>query len=248
MNVLELIKASPLASIGMILLGGIYSILFAMAPVYAVSKGLSVADVSIFVLMIFAGGMVFQYPIGWLSDRMDRRQLIIVLTAVGCFAALFGSFLGNSFPALLLTGIVLGGTSTPLYPLLVAYANDYLEPEAMPAASGGLLFLNGSGAMGGPIIAGFLMTRFGNHWFYITIAVLMLAVCIYGLYRITQRNTIDIDDQAPMMPITARTTAVMTEVATEIAIEQAEEGALEAEEDAEESYESRRDYDDEETN
>jgi len=247
MNVLELIKASPLASIGMILLGGIYSILYAMAPVYAVSTGLSVADVSVFVTMIFAGGMVLQYPIGWLSDRMDRRHLIIVLTATGCFAALFGSFFSQNYVILLLTALVLGGTSTPLYSLLVAYANDYLEPEKMPAASGGLMFLNGSGAMGGPVVAGFLMTRYGNHWFYITIAVLMLAVCIYGLYRITQRDTIDIDGQAPMMPITARTTAVMTEVATEIAIEQAEEDALEAEEDAEEMYESRRDYGDEES-
>ena len=219
-----------------------------MAPVYAVSTGLSVADVSVFVTMIFAGGMVLQYPIGWLSDRMDRRHLIIALTAAGCFAALFGSFFSQNYVVLLLTALVLGGTSTPLYSLLVAYANDYLEPEEMPAASGGLMFLNGSGAMGGPIIAGFLMSRYGNHWFYITIAVLMLAVCIYGMYRITQRDTISIDDQAPMMPITARTTAVMTEVATEIAIEQAEEDALEAEEDAEEMYESRRDYGDEESN
>lgn len=247
MNILELIKASPLASIGMIFLGGIYSILFAMAPVYAVAQGLSVANVSVYVTMIFTGGMVLQYPIGWLSDRMDRRHLIIVLTAVGCFAAIFGSFFSTNFPILLVTGLILGGTSTPLYSLLVAHANDYLEVEKMPAASGGLTFLNGSGAMGGPIVAGFLMTRYGNHWFYITIAVLMLAVCVYGLYRMTQRDTVDIDEQAPYMPITARTTAVMTEVATEIAIEQVEEDALEAAEDAEEMYESRSEYGDEET-
>ncbi len=246
MNIAELINASPLASIGMILLGGIYSILYAMAPVYAVAKGLSVADVSIYVTMIFTGGMVLQYPVGWLSDRMDRRHLIIALTAAGCFAAIFGSFFSNNFPVLLATALILGGTSTPLYSLLVAHANDYLPTEKMPAASGGLMFLNGSGAMGGPIIAGFLMTNFGNHWFYITIAVLMLAVCMYGLYRMTQRDTVDIDEQAPMMPITARTTAVMTEVATEIAIEQVEEDALDAEEEAEEMYEQHYDLGDEE--
>jgi len=109
----------------------------------------------------------------------------------------------------------------------------------MPAASGGLLFLNGSGAMGGPVIAGYLMTVFGNHWFFIIIAVLLLAVCVYALYRMTQRDTVDLEEQVPMMAISPRTTSVLTEVA----IEQAEEDALEAEEDAEEMYEN---YDHEE--
>ena len=71
----------------------------------------------------------------------------------------------------------------------------------------------------------------------------MLAVCVYGVYRITQRNTVAIDDQGPMIAISARTTAVMTDVATDIVIEQVEEEALEAEEDAEESYE-RHEFDD----
>ncbi len=245
MNVKSLVVASPLASVSMFLLGGIYSILFAMAPVYAVSQGFSVASVSVFVTMVFMGGLVFQFPIGWFSDRMDRRQLIIALTAIGAFAGIFGSLFGNSFIVLLAIALILGGTSTPLYSLIVAYANDYLEPEQMSAASGGLLFLNGSGAMGGPIVAGYLMSRFGNHWFFVIISTLMLSICVYGLYRMTQRSTIDVDDQAPMMPISVRSTAVLTEVAAEIAIEQAEELAIEAEEEAEEIYE-RKDFGDDE--
>ena len=234
MKIGELVKTSPLASVGMFFLGGTYSILFAMAPVYAVAQGMSVANVSIFVTVIFTGGMLFQYPIGWFSDRMDRRHLIIALTALGSFAGILGALFGNNFSALLIIALLLGGTSTPLYSLLVAYANDYLPVEKMPAASGGLLFLNGSGAMGGPIIAGYLMTQFGNHWFFIIVAVLLLAVCVYALYRMTQRETVDLDEQVPMMPISPRTTAVLTEVA----IEQAEEDALDAEEEAEEMYEN----------
>jgi MFS family permease len=245
MNVRSLVVASPLASVSMFLLGGIYSILFAMAPVYAVSEGFSVANVSVFVTMVVLGGLVFQFPIGWLSDRMDRRQLIIGLTATGAFAGILGALFGNTYFVLLLIALILGGTSTPLYSLIVAYANDYLEPEHMSAASGGLLFLNGSGAMGGPILAGYLMSRFGNHWFFVIISTLMLAVCVYGLYRMTQRNTGNVDDQGPMMSISVRSTAVMTAVAAEMAIEQAEESALEAEEEAEEIYE-RKDLGDDE--
>lgn len=241
MKLKELIETSPLASVGMFLLGGIYSILFAMAPVYAVATGMSVADVSIFVTVIFSGGMVLQYPVGWFSDRMDRRHLIILLTAIGSFAGIFGAFLGQYYFALLIIAFVLGGTSTPLYSLLVAYCNDYLEVDKMPAASGGLMFLNGCGAMGGPIIAGYLMTNVGNEWFFIIIATLLLAVCVYGVYRMTQRNTVALEEQGPMIALSARTTAVMTDVATEMVIEQVEEDALEAEEDAEEVYER---YDD----
>lgn len=244
MNLKELIETSPLASVGMFLLGGIYSILFAMAPVYAVATGMSVADVSVFVTVIFTGGMVLQYPIGWFSDRMDRRHLIIALTAIGSFAAILGAFFAQYYTALLVIAFVLGGTSTPLYSLLVAYANDYMDVEKMPAASGGLMFLNGSGAMGGPIIAGYLMTTIGNQWFFIIIAILLLAVCMYGVYRMTQRDTVAIDDQGPMITISARTTSVMTDVATDMFIEQVEEDALEAEEAAEEIYEQRNLLDD----
>ncbi len=236
MKLKELIRTSPLASIGMFLLGGIYSILYAMAPVYAVATGMTVKDVSIFVTAIFLGGVLFQYPIGWVSDRMDRRQLIIGLTALGSLAALIGSFVGPNFNGLLLIAFLLGGTSTPLYSLLVAYCNDYLEVEKMASASGGLLFLNGSGAMGGPIIAGYLMTNVGNESFFITIATLMLAVCVYGVYRMTQRASVELEDQAPMISLSIRSTAVMTDVATDMVIEQVEE-ELESEENAEEVYE-----------
>lgn len=234
MKIGELVKASPLSALGMVLLGGTYSILFAMAPVYAVAQGMSVANVSLFITIIFTGGLLFQYPIGWCSDRMDRRHLIILLTALGSFAAILGTLIGNSFGVQLVIALLLGGTSTPLYSLLVAHANDYLPIEKMPAASGGLLFLNGSGAMSGPVVAGYLMTHFGNHWFFLIIAALLILICIYALYRMTQRDTVDIDEQAPMMPISPRTTAVLTE----LAIEQAEDDMLNAEEEAEEIYET----------
>jgi MFS family permease len=223
MKLPELLKASPLACVGMFLLGGIYSNLFAMAPVYATERGLTIAETSYFVTAIFVGSLAFQYPIGWLSDRMDRRVLIMTLTAVGSASAATAVWFGGAYPTLLLMALLLGGSSGPLYSLLVAHANDYLELDQMPAASGGLLFLNGSGAMGGPIAVGFLMNRFGIEWFFIAIAVLMSAICFYGFYRMSQRDTVDVDDMAPYLPISARTTVVATELAIEVADEAQQE-------------------------
>ena len=226
MSIGELIRTSPLASFGNLLLGGIFAVLFGMAPIYATERGLTIAQVSYFISAIYLGGLLFQYPIGFLSDRFDRRYLIIAVTAIGALAAVLALFIGSSYFMLLVLALIIGGTSNPLYSLLLAYANDYLEFDQMAAASGGLLFINGCGAMTGPVVVGYVMERFGIHWFFITIAVLMSVICLYGIYRITQR-TYDIapEDVAPHVVVTSR----ITPMGTEIALEAADEAQSEAE-------------------
>ena len=218
MSIRELIKASPLASFGSLLLGGIFAVLFGMASVYATERGLSIAQVSYFITAIYFGGLLFQYPIGYLSDRYDRRYLIIAVTAIGALAAVFALISGDSFVSLLVVALIIGGTSNPLYSLLLAYANDYLEVDQMAAASGGLLFINGCGAMTGPVVVGYVMERFGIHWFFITIATLMSMICFYGIYRMTQR-TYDIapEDAAPHVAVTNRITPMGAEIALDAA-------------------------------
>jgi len=218
MSIKELIKASPLACFGNLLLGGTFAVLFGMAPVYATERGLTIAQVSYFITAIYFGGLIFQYPIGYLSDRFDRRYLIIGVTAVCAITAVWALFAGSSYVLLLIIAFIIGGMSNPLYSLLLAYANDYLETDQMPAASGGFLFINGFGAMSGPVVVGYVMQRFGIHWFFITIAVLMSMICFYGIYRITQR-TYDIapEDAAPHVVVTNRITPMGTEIALEAA-------------------------------
>lgn len=239
MPIRELIVASPLACFGILLLGGVFATLFAMAPVYATESGLSVSETSWFITAIFLGGMLLQYPIGWLSDRMDRRLLIIAVTAVAAVTAYAGQFLNHNIN--LLTGIafILGGMSNPLYSLLIAYANDHLETEQMAAASAGLLFINGVGAMSGPIVVGYAMSHFGVEWFFINITLLMSAICIYGIYRVTQRAPVASEDATPHVSLTSRTTSV----AHEIAIEAADEAQLEAAEELDESDEAPDEHD-----
>ena len=137
MSLKELIRTSPLACFGILLLGGVYSMLYAMSPVYATERGLSIAQTSYFITAIFVGALVFQFPIGWLSDKIDRRLLIIGVTAVGALVSMAGMYLGDNFPVLIASAVLFGGVSNPLYSLLVAYANDYLEQDQMAAAAGG---------------------------------------------------------------------------------------------------------------
>lgn len=233
MSFAALYKVSPLGVVGMFLLGGVFSAQFGMSAFYGTEIGLSVAQISIFVSAIFVGAMVLQYPIGWVSDRMDRRILILAVSTIAGATALFAWAFAGYFPVLLACAFVIGGMTNPLYALLIAYTNDYLDPDDMAGASGGLLFINGLGAISGPVLTGWLMTTFGPQGFWLIIAITMIATAIYAAYRMTRRQSAYSEEDAyeavPYAPVGMGATSVMVEYAQEYYVEAAEEMAEEAE-------------------
>jgi len=230
----ELISVSPFASVGMLLLGGVFATLYAMSAVYAVSHGFSVAQTSAFVTAIFLGGLTFQYPLGWISDRMDRRILVIACSVAGMLAATIALMVDSDPRALIACAFVLGGAANPLYGLLLAYANDYLEHDQMASASSGLLFINGAGSVTGPVVVGWAMTRYGDGAFFVALILLMASIAGWGLWRMTQRSH-DRAQQSPWVPVSPRTSAYATGLAAELA----DEAELEALEEDSEDYEPR---------
>ena len=226
MSLRELMGFSPLGCVGMFLLGGVFSAQFGMASVYGTEAGLTVGEISIFVATIFIGGMLTQYPLGWLSDRMDRRALIALTAAVGAVGASIGVMSNGNFNLILVAAFLMGSTSNPLYSLLLAYTNDFLDHEDMAAGSGGMIFLNGLGAVSGPLITGWMMSVFGPSGFYILIGVLFTMLAIYAVYRATQRPAIPVDETGSFV---AMSQSAMTPVAMEIAQEYAIETDLEEE-------------------
>jgi MFS family permease len=110
--------------------------------------------------------------------------------------------------------------SNPLYSLLIAHTNDFLEHDDMAAASGGLVFINGLGAILGPIVTGWLMsTALGPPGFYLFTTVLFVLLAIYAGYRATQRSTVAIEDTGEYVPIYPSATYQAVEYAQEYAIE-----------------------------
>ena len=220
MSLRELMGYSPLGCVGMFLLGGVFSAQFGMSAVYGAEAGLSVGQISTFVATIFIGAMITQYPIGWLSDRMDRRALIGITAVIGGLGAIVGIMADNDFTLILAAAFMMGGTSNPLYSLLLAHTNDFLEHEDMAAGSGGLIFINGLGAVSGPLITGYMMGVFGPSGFYMILVVLFAALALYAGYRATQRATIAVDDMGSFVPMfPSSITPVAMEIAQEYAIE-----------------------------
>ncbi len=221
MTLRKLMDTSPLGCVGMFLLGGVFSAQFGMAAVYGARAGLSIAQISTFVAVFYIGAMVLQYPLGWFSDRMDRRVLILLVSAIGGCGALIGMIFGVTFPVLLAAAFLIGGMSNPLYSLLIAHTNDYLDHEDMAAASGGLVFINGLGAIAGPVITGWLMSEnvFGPPGFFLFITALLVVMAGYAMYRMTQRASIPVDETGTMATISPTASPVAMEVAQEVAIE-----------------------------
>ncbi len=234
MTLRQLFHVSPLGFVGTFLLGAVFSALFGMSAVFAAGIGLSVRQISEFIASIYIGGMLLQYPIGWFSDRMDRRILITGLNLVGAAVALAAVLVDGSFTWLLVVAFVIGGVSNPLYSLYIAYTNDFLEIEDMAAASGGLVFVNGIGAISGPVILGWMMERWGQFSYFGYLGGMLALMTAYAFYRMTQRPAVAVEDTSPYAPIAPTSTPIAAEVAQEIAIEM----ALEEESNSEDTIDS----------
>ena len=218
-----LYRASPLGCVGMFLLGGVFSAQFGMSAVWGTAEGLTIRQISIFVAAIYVGGLVFQYPIGWASDLLGRRQLVLWLSAIGGVAMLLPVVFSLNFTSLLVIALLMGGVSNPLYSLLVAYTNDFLDLSDMAAASAGLLFINGLGAISGPVITGWVMEEIGPSGYFLLMGVLFLALAAYAAWRMTRRRVTVADQTASYTPISPTSAAVAVEAAMEAGQEHSEE-------------------------
>ena len=202
MGLKRLYKTSPLGVVGLFLLGAIFGALFGMTAIFGTESGMSLSQISIFVAIIYLGGMLFQMPIGWLSDRMDRRYLIIILSFIGAFFSLIIFIISYNFFIYLIFAFIIGGMSNPLYSLFIAYTN-------------------GLGAIIGPVIVGLLMSNFGPDSFFAYVGVILVLTTAYALYRNTQRDSPSVEETSSYTPITSSSSPVAVEVAQEIAIEAA---------------------------
>mgnify|MGYP000173215702 CR=1 FL=1 len=220
MSLKRLYQASPLATVGTLLLGGVFAAQLGMASVYGSAIGLSTGQITTFVASIFLGSIVFQVPVGWLSDMFDRRLLILGVAVTGGVASLTPWVFGPSFPILLGTGFIMGGMASPLYSLLIAYCNDYLELEDMPSASGGIIFIYGVGAIAGPLITGQMMDLIGNDGFWLFIAGTFVAIAGWCAHRMTVRPAPSVDEAGEYVSLSPTASQVAVTAATEWTAEQ----------------------------
>ncbi|GAA0783037.1 MFS transporter [Roseibium denhamense] len=218
----DLFVGSPLGTVGIFILGSVYATQSGMGAVYGTEIGLTADQIALFVAMLFAGALLLQYPIGWLSDRMDRRWLIFAAAALGALSCMIGWVFSGGFWTLLASAFFAGGVTTPLYALFLAYTNDSLSLEDMPAASGGLVLTFGIGAIIGPLSTGWAMQQFGPVAFWATLGISFGLIAIYALYRMTQRAPTPVEETESYLGVLPTATPVVVEAAGAWSADQAE--------------------------
>ncbi|NVJ61631.1 MAG: MFS transporter [Gammaproteobacteria bacterium] len=223
MRLRDLYASSHLGTVGIFLLGGIYASQIGMAAVYGTQIGLSSSNIALFVATFFAGALALQYPIGWLSDHMDRRKLIFAVCCVGTVSSIYGWTTNGSYWPLLIAAFITGGATSPLYALFLAYTNDSLDTKDMAAASGGLVFTFGLGAIFGPLIAGWAMEGVGAFAFWLVMAMVFAIVAMYSVYCMTQRKRTLVEETESYLGVIPSSSYVAVEAAGTWSSEHAEE-------------------------
>ena len=198
----DLYKISPLGSVSMFCTGFIHSSIFTLGAVYAATMNFTIFEISLFLFLITVSGAFFQWPIGYYSDRYDRRIIIIACTFVSvlfCFLAVAasGESLQNMYLAtsvgmdkimFFVFTILYAGFALPIFTLNLAYVNDFIQKEKFVAAGAGLQIIFGLGAIGGPILCSVFMNKYGSNGFFIFLAIFHAIIGLFGMYRITRRS------------------------------------------------------------
>ena len=181
-------EISPIAAIGCIAVGVTNSAFRTLSPVYAEQIGMSVADVATFVSVSIIGGALIQYPLGYASDRSDRRTVLLVTTGLAMTAAVaLGMFAGGDRLLNFALVFVFGSFAMPLFSLSAAHANDRAGKNEYVMLNAALMLFYSFGAIGGPFAAAGVMEWYGPHALFLFAAAVYAVFIALILYRMRAR-------------------------------------------------------------
>jgi|TARA_B100001540_G_scaffold316651_1_gene347098 MFS family permease len=207
-SVNELFKISPLGTVSSFCTGLIHSAFFSLIAVYATTSNFTLFETSILLFLSTIAGVIFQGPIGYFSDKFERRKVIVVTTLLSALFALLaiifgGESLQNMYLSVkvplskiifFISVALYAGLCLPLFSLNLAHTNDYVAKEKFVAAGGGLQLIFGIGAIIGPILCSLFMDIFNINGFFIFLILSHLFIAIFGIYRMRVRESVDNPD------------------------------------------------------
>jgi MFS family permease len=185
-RVRDLLAASPLGVVGVLISGTLSATFFTLGPVYAASLLLDAPAIATFMASGIFAATAAQIPLGRWSDRTDRRTVLLSVATVATLAAFAALALDTGSAAFLALAGLCSGLSLTIYPLAAAHVNDHLTPSQLVAASGTLILVNGAGAIAGPLLVGAAMQAAGPVAYLSCFAALHAAFCGYILWRRTR--------------------------------------------------------------
>ncbi|MEJ8473404.1 MFS transporter [Roseibium algae] len=193
---IKLYRNSPAALVGAMLIGIGNGALWSLTPLYGSQIGLTTNQSAFYAAAIIAGGVLSQWPIGRLSDKIDRRVVLMILGATTAAVALAIAWLApQDFASATALAVLIGICSQPAYAIAVSHAFDYAATEDFVETSSGLLLAFGLGSVAGPIGASLLMGQTGPSGLYLLVAIVNLIMAAFILTRLFARGAIDQEEK-----------------------------------------------------
>ena len=210
-NLRALYKVSPVGMLGASTAGFINSGFYALGPVYAASMDFSVTRTAVFMSTVIFSGLLLQWPIGKISDRIDRRYVLITVSIITTLTCVGFALLpmGHLYILFTLAGLY-GAFSFVFYSVSAAHTNDFADRNLTVQTAGGLLIFYGFGAILGPILTSQIMGIVGSSGLFISNASTTILFSLFALSRIKIRasksrkdksNFVVISDSQPMTKV-----------------------------------------------
>jgi MFS family permease len=183
-------RCSPLATLGVVIAALSGATFRMVGPVYGQQVGLELDQIAYFLAAFVLGGAIAQVPVGWLSDRYDRRGVLIWLSVAAAASCGITVALGGiSTSTVMMTACLFGMTSFPIYSVSAAHAHDFADSSQRVELSAALMFYFAVGAIAAPLVASALMDVYGPYSMFGLIAAGHALLILYGLWRMRIRAT-----------------------------------------------------------
>ncbi|WP_155992211.1 MFS transporter [Fodinicurvata fenggangensis] len=212
LRLLRLYRLSPVGIVGAFLIGAANGIFWSVAPAYVSALGRDTATVANFMALAVISGAVAQWPLGRLSDIIDRRWVMVI----ACLGTTFGSiglWLFGQFPLwLMIFGSVFGAMALSLYALCIAHTNDHVESADSVETSSSLLLTFAAGAVIGPFTGSYVMSLIGPGGLFLTAGTFTLILAAFAFYRMRMKAPVPADERENFVYVEPQTSAVVYEL------------------------------------
>ena len=204
-DLVRIFNVAPVGAAGCVTAGLANGAFWTLAPLYGQSLGFSTPEIALFMSVFIAGGALVQWPLGRLSDGMDRRWIIAAACTAASFCGLLLGVLGWLLigTPLIFYGIVfaLGAAMLPLYSLAIAHANDRLPRAEFVEVSAGLLMINAASSIPGPLLASFVIATAGSYSLFLYTAIIHAGMAFYAFTRIRVMEPAPLETREIFTPV-----------------------------------------------
>jgi MFS family permease len=216
LNLVELYHISPLAMIAAVSTGALQGSVYGLGPVYANAIGLDVEAVTWFMFMLLGGAVIGMWPLGKLSDTIDRRFTLLIALTIVTASSVGLAALQPAGWLLSVIALIYGASAWPLYTILSAHLNDHATTEQRVSANAGLLVMYGIGAAAGPLLAAGTNTLLDSpSGLFVFTAVIATLTVASTLWRMSAREGIAVEDKGTHT-IVPRTSPIVAEIVAEM--------------------------------